>query len=321
MISVNKSKLRKVLKGIGVTIIIYIAVSILVTKFVYDFVFRPYTPDVTEEFSTVEIPREATCASFSYMCGENFLSSRLYTGEEPGKGLIVIAPGFRSQRTEYECLIYAFLQEGFDVFAFDATGHGESGGKSSVGFPQIIVDVDATLKFIESNDNFGHDDIFLLGYSRGGYGICCAMNDHPNITAAVSVNGMDTSMDAIMALTTSYVGGIAYINYPFLDIYEDFIFGRTVAEKSAVAEINNTEIPVLIIQSENDEQLSGGDYSIYSNKEKVTSANTEFLLYGRDGFDGHTTILYNEENQPNYDIVKIISDFYIQKMKDKDLLQ
>ena len=320
MTSLKKQKLKKVSKGIGVAIIIYIMVSILATKIVYDFVFQRQPAQIVQNVHHYKNNSDVTYKSFSYSCGDSILRSTLYSQKQPNNDLIVIVPGFNAQKTTYEGIIFSFVKEGFDVFAFDPTGHGESGGKSSMGFPQIINDIDSTLDFINNNNDFKYDNIFLLGHSRGGYGVCCTMNNYPNVAAAVSVNGVDTSMDAIMAYSTQYAGKIAYANYPFLNIYQDIIFGRETSSKSAIEEINKSKIPVLIIQSENDEQIPKDKYSIYSNKQKSTAQNTEFLLYNKTGYDGHSSIFYNEQQQPNSDIVKIISDFY-KKTSDKDLLK
>ena len=319
VISLKSKKLKKVLKGIGVAIIIYITFSILATMLVHNFVFKRYDGRASESFFSKKDSRGVSQTSFSYRCGGNVLKGYLYCGGESADGLIVFAPGFRSQIFDYEGVVYAFLQEGFDVFVFDPTGHGQSGGKSSVGFAQIIKDIDATLEFINNNKNFEYSDIFLLGHSRGGYGVCCTMNSHPDVTAAVSVNGADTSMDAIMAYSVGYIGPIAYVNYPFLSLYQDIVFGREISDKSAIKEIDKSHIPVLVIHAENDNQIPKDKYSIYSNRGKTNSRNAEFLLYNKNGYNEHNTIFCDESNKINYDVVKIISEFYKQKTNDKGL--
>lgn len=310
MVSSKKKFLTRFLRGTVVAIIIYITVSILTTKIIYDYVFKRYDGENIHGHTVKTGDMVAKRKEYSYSCDEYTLKGDLYSSENSEYGLIVLAPGFRAESLEYEGVIYGFLKEGFDVFSFDPTGHGDSQGESSVGFPQIVRDIDSTLEFINNNGNFDYDDIFLLGHSRGGYGVCCSMNSHGNIKAVASVNGVDTAMDAIMAYSTRYVGAIAYGNYPFLSMYQSFIFGSELAKMSSVEEINKSDIPVLIIQSDEDETISKEKFSVYSHREEITSDSAEIVLYGKSGFNGHKSILYNEKGLPNMDIIKKISEFY-----------
>ncbi len=317
MLSSKKKFLKKVLKGVVIAIIIYLTLSMVTTKLIYDSVFQRYNAENPHNLLSETTEMYNCRKNYSYPCGENTLDGYLYSDGICEYGLVVLAPGFRAESIEYEGVIHTLLQEGFDVFAFNPTGHGNSGGKSSVGFPQIVKDLEATLDFISDNKSFNYNDIFLLGHSRGGYGVCCVINKYSNITAAVSVNGADTSMDAIMAYSTSYVGNIAYGNYPFLSLYENMIFGTELSDISAVEEINKSKTPVFIIQSSADTQIPADKYSIYSHYEKLTSENVECLLYNKQGSNGHVSVLYDGNRYPNNDIIKEISGFYKEKSRHK----
>ena len=72
-------------------------------------------------------------------------------------------------------------------------------------------------------------------------------------------------------------------------------------------------------RQKNDDVLNEGKYSIYSNRKKVVSEKVDFCLYDKYGSDGHTSILYDKNKKPNYDIVNKIAQFYIQKSKDKEI--
>ena len=307
MVSSKKKFLKRFLRGTVVAIIVYITVSMLATKIIYDSVFQRY--DAENIIAFEKITESDICRKeYSYACGEVSLKGALYSTKKSEYGLVLLIPGFKAEMKEYEGVIYALLREGFDVFSFDPTGHGESSGEDSVGFPQIINDVDSTLDFI--NKKLKYDKIFLLGHSRGGYGACCALNSDKNISAVVSVNGVDTAMDAIMAYSTQYVGTFAYGNYPFLSLYQNLVFGSELAQRSAVEEINKSDIPVLIIQAKNDESIPKEKYSLYSRRGDIVSSNAKTKIYNKSGFDGHKSILYDHKGTPNYDIIKQISAFY-----------
>ena len=317
MLSSKKKFLKKVLKGIAIAIIVYLAFSIVTTKIIYDSVFQRYNAEYSQSMLNETTEMVSSRKSFSYKCGENKLTGYLYSDGSCENGLIVFVPGFKAESIEYEGVIYAFVQEGFDIFAFDPTGHGNSEGDSSIGFPQIIKDLEATMDFISADKSFNYKDIFLFGHSRGAYGACCVANNYSSVSAVTAVNGVDTSMDAIMAYSTSYVGGIAYSNYPFLSMYENMVFGADLSGSSAVDKINQSDIPILIIHSSADRQIPVDKYSIYSHQNEITSENVELLLYTKDGSDGHTSILYDENRCPNYDIIKKISKYYKEKSRYK----
>ena len=317
MTSSKKKFLKKVLKGIAITIIVYLAVSMIATKLIYDSVFQRYDAENPQNILSQTTDMMKNRKSFSYQCGENMLKGYLYSDGSCENGLIVFAPGFKAESVEYEGVVYAFLQEGFDVFIFNPTGHGNSGGEDSVGFPQIITDLEATMNFINSNNDFDYKDIFLFGHSRGGYGVCCVANKYNNICAVVSVNGVDKSIDAIMSYSTSYVGGLAYGNYPFLSLYESIIFGSELSGSSAVEELNNIKVPALVIQSSEDEQIPADKFSIYSHREEITPKNVEYLLYTKASNNGHVSILYDKNRNPNYDIIEKIVGFYKENSKNR----
>ena len=311
MTSTKKKKiLKSFLKGSAVVIIIYLIVSILATKLVYDSVFGRYDAPAEEVSYAKQYTGYSARKTYSYSCGDNKLSGYLYPSAVPTNKLVVVVPGFHAETEHYEGVIQGFLDLGFDVFAFDATGHGESGGETSLGFPQIINDLNATLDFIEGSKDFAYNDVFLFGHSRGGYAACCVINEHPDISGVISVNAVDTAMDGIMAYSTDYIGDIAYGNYHFLWLYQYLLFGGDVADRSASEQINKSEVPVMVIQSKNDEQLTEGDFSLYSHRDEITSSKASFVLYSSSDKDGHTSILYDKNGIANLEILEKATLFF-----------
>lgn len=313
--TVEKKKfLKKVLKGIIIVIIVFITISMVATKFVYDYVFRRFdavntvTSGVNGDFSKAE--------KYSYPCGNHNLTGFLYKAENGCGDVVIMAPGFRAESLQYAKVAEKFAAEGFDVFIFDSTGHGESEGNSSLGFPQIINDLNATISFVEKAPEFSYDDIFLVGHSRGGYGVCCVLNEHKSISAAVSVNGVNTAMEGIMAYSVDVAGKIAYVNFPFLQLYQTSLFG-SIAEKNATDEVNSCDVPVMIIQSENDENIPKDEYSIYAHREQINSEGAKFILYNKPGNDGHTSILYDKYGMPNEDIIEEMSSFFKENTREE----
>ena len=284
-------------------IIVYIILSIFVTKLVYDFIFR--RPN-----ETLKTERRYIGETYLYSCEEDTLAGYLYRTTENNKKLVVVVPGFKAEAVQYAGTIHGFAECGFDVFSFDCTGCGNSNGKSSIGFPQAINDLNATLKFIEENKSFGYNEIFLFGHSRGGYAACCVVNEHPCISGVISVNGVNTAMDGVMACSVETVGRIAFVNYCFLWLYQIMIFGKDIADRYATKEINKCKIPILVVQSVHDEKIPIERFSLYSQQKKIHSKNVSFFLYCNSGNDGHTSIICDPCGKPNKDIILKASEFF-----------
>lgn len=84
---------------------------------------------------------------------------------------VLIAHGFESSSRSFDAYIAALLKEGYEVFAFDASGHGRSGGKRI-----LLSDYARMLRFIEQNYGPFHA---WIGHSLGGLALVLALEDLP----------------------------------------------------------------------------------------------------------------------------------------------
>ena len=297
MLSFKKKSLKKALKVSIIVILIFITLSAISTVLVYNTIFDRYDSGVDEMHLSAKSKKILTFTPHTYTCGVNKLKGYWsQTGQK--EDLIVIVPGFHAETDNFIPYINAFCDHDYDVFIFDCTGHGESGGDSAEGFPQIIPDLNATLDYIKSKS--AYKNIHLFGHSRGAYAACCVLKDRNDIKSVVAVNGVDCAMDGIMAYSYDAIGFVAYINYPFLWSYQAMLFGTELNNRSASDCINNSNANILVIQSSGDENLSADRFSIYAQK---NGTDAEFILYNKKGQDGHTTILYDGKNGVNPDIL------------------
>ncbi len=304
MISSKKKSLKKALKVSIIVILIFIILSSIGTVIVYNTVFDRYDAgkDIMQQSAKSENILQFT--PHTYTCGENKLKGYWYqTGQK--EDLVVIVPGFRSETDDFIPYINAFCDQNFDVFIFDCTGHGESGGDSAEGFPQIITDLNATLDYLKSKSDY--QNIHLFGHSRGAYAACCVLKDRKDIKSVVAVNGVDTAMDGIMSASYEAVGSVSYINYPFLWSYQSMLFGTELNNRSASDCINGSDAHVLIIQSTKDEKLAPDRFSIYAKRNQT---DAQFILYDKAGQNGHTNILYDKNNGVNPDILSYALDIF-----------
>ena len=114
---------------------------------------------------------ERTRYEFPSNKGQNIVGYMYSSGEEQ-KAIIVFAHGYGAGgHNSYMPAINYFAQNGFYVFAYDATGNDESGGKGIGGVPQGVIDLNYAISFVEDSGNFPDLPIGLFGHSWGGYSV------------------------------------------------------------------------------------------------------------------------------------------------------
>ena len=310
MASEKKSQLKRVLIIILAVILSFSAASMLATKLIYDMIFVRYdVPDgeVSAALSQMVADREVVhydvdgvrVEGYLYRCG----------GENARDALVVIAPGFHAGADDYLWQIRSLLSYGWSVFAYDPVGSCNSGGESYVGFPQQILDMEATLGYLEENNRFGYGKIVLLGHSRGGYAAACALEGQYDIDAVVTVSGVNSAMEGIMGHASAYVGPVAYGNYGFLWLYQVMLFGTDTVNATADEAIFGSDVPVLIVHGAQDDQFPMDKNSIISHSDEMLREGVEYVICETPGQDGHTDLLFSPDGTENRELMGQINDF------------
>lgn len=310
MASAKKSVFKKVLIIILAVLTVHCAGSMVATKLIYDSIFSRYAAEVAEpapELRDMVSGRE----TFFYDYDGLTLAGYLYRCEsdQARDALVVLAPGFHAGSDDYLWQTKALLDRGWSVFSFDPSGSFESSGDSYVGFPQEILDLNATLEYIEENHRFGYGSIALLGHSRGGYAAGCVLNYDHDIDAVVTVSGVNSAMEGIMAYSASAVGPLAYSNYGFLWLYQAMLFGLEVTNLSAYEQIMDSGIPTLVVHGTADEDFPLDKNSIISHREQICTPAVEYLTCDTPGQNGHTDLLFDPQGGANEELMTQISDF------------
>ncbi len=312
MISIKKHK--KVLISI-IAILLILVISFVFTVIIYNTSFSRYDCTISETATELKgiINNRQT---YNYKCKKNTLTGFLYNSyTENNNTLIVLAPGYNACSDDYLWQIKELLDYGWSVFSFDTTGCCKSEGNSAIGFSQEIIDLYATLDFIKSNNNFGFKNIVLLGHSRGGYAACCALSSSYDISAVISISGINSAMEGIMGSSTKYVGKLAYANYGFLWLYQTILFGKDIVNLKADEILNETDKPVLVIHGTNDIQVPVDKYSIISHKENINNQNVEYYLCSSPNGSGHTSLLFEENGTADNNVIEKINNFINNKVK------
>lgn len=310
MTSQGKSSWKRVLIVILLAFFIFCLVSMVATKFIYDAIFglRPEEAiPVPEQLQTMVRQR----LSVQYESGDALLTGYLYRAEGDGDTLVLLAPGFHARADSYLWQIRDLTERGWSVFAFDATGNGASQGDSYVGFSQIVYDLRATLNYIEKQNRFGYNEIVLLGHSQGGYGVCGVLAEEYDIGAVVTVSGVNSAMEGVVGLATSYIGPLAWGNYGFLWLYQGMLFDPRTVSLQAHDQLEQSRVPALVIHGSSDSQVPADRFSIYAHRDEVRRPEVEFLLWDEDGYDGHTDLLFDPDGTANRELMERIHQFLL----------
>lgn len=305
MISFSKKSFKRVWKTIIISFFSFIIISLTLTKVIYDFTFSRYdvAANIPESLSQFLSDRQ----EMNFKSGENNLCGYFYEGNS--NSLIVFVTGYRAVADDYIWQIKELCDMGYGVFTFDTTGYLKSEGKDSVGFAQTVYDLKSALDFLNKNNRFGYEDIYLLGHSRGAYAVLSVLDDGYDIKAAVSVSGVNSSMEAIIQPAADKVGFIAYINYPFLWLYQRALFDKETLNTRADENISKSDVPVLVVQGENDDTYPKEKYSVFSHIEKGDK-NVTLLVMDKEGSNGHTNLLFDADGTANNRLLKNIDSFF-----------
>ena len=310
MASAKKSVFKRVLIIILAVLVVHCAGSMVATKLIYDSIFSRYAAELAEPAPELRDMVEAR-ETFFYEYEDLTLAGYLYRCQTPQarNALVVLAPGFHAGSDDYLWQTKALLDRGWSVFSFDPSGSFESSGDSYVGFPQEILDLNATIEYIEANERFGYQSLSLLGHSRGGYAAGCVLSYDHDIDAVVTVSGVNSAMEGIMAYSSSAVGPLAYGNYGFLWLYQTMLFGARTTNLSAYEEIMDSGVPTLVVHGTGDEDFPMDKNSIISHREQICTPAVEYLTCDAPGQNGHTDLLFDPEGGANEELMTQISDF------------
>ena len=220
------------------------------------------------------------------------LAAYYYPVESP-KGLAVVVHGMHAGADDYLPLIEAVTKGGYAVFAYDATGHYDSGGQDAIGMCQQLVDLDRVLTFLENNEPYSNMPKLLMGHSWGGYAVSSALALHPQVKACVCLAPMCDGTTVMVETSRRYVGEMADTVKPVFDAYQKYLFGDYTRYNGVVG-INALKVPVLIAQGVEDTVITPDGESITAYLDEITNPHVQ-VYYGKDYQGSHTGIWHSDE--------------------------
>ena len=154
---------------------------------------------------------------YEFKCNKNqtLVGYRYYLTDSEAQGVVVLSHGLGGGgQNGYMDVAYYFARNGFDVFAYDATGNDESGGKSVKGLPQGVIDLHYALDYIKEIDELNGLPVMLWGHSWGGYCVSTVLTRHSEVKAVASIAGFNCSGDLMESHGVRYGGEISKIMMP-----------------------------------------------------------------------------------------------------------
>lgn len=289
-------------------VLIFSLISMIAVKLIYDNQFPRYErhdETITAGLRYDDYAEKYPRSLLQFKSGNNNLQGYLY-GESSQQGLVIVSHGIGGGADTYLPQIFYFLDQGWQVFAYDATGSFDSEGKSTRGFPQSLLDLKAALDYIDTNSQLSKLDKVLFGHSWGGYAVAAVLGDDYAISGVVSVAAPDTAMGIVLEQARHMMGMFADIQYPFLWMYQRMLFGKA-ADISAIDAINSADVPILIIHGTEDEMVSYTGSAIIARMDQITNENVRSIAVSEAGRNGHNSlfrsqaaIAYIDEVNKNY---------------------
>ena len=286
---------------------IIIAVSVSAALILFLFLIAPFTAGAiiydsvfNKRFETDECLKlyvedfdglKADRYQFASYDGLKLVGYRYYLEDVNAKGVVVIAHGFGGGgHNSYMDVAYYFARNGYDVFAYDATGNDESEGTVRKGLPQGVADLSCAIDYLQNIDQLKNLPIMLWGHSWGGYSVSAVLNYHPEVKAVASVAGFNQSGDMIRAQGEQVVGGFAELTMPYVNSIERIRIGK-YASATAMDGFANSNCGVFITHSSDDTTVPiKYGYDVYY-KQYAGNQRFQFVKYENKG---HTNILYSE---------------------------
>ena len=230
---------RVLLLALAVYLICSVAAVQVMNAALFGRADEPKELTVRYEDVAADYPRQTV----TFSSGSAQLTGWLYPAEDAA-ALVVIAHGLGADAEVYLPETMHFVDEGYSVLTYDATGTGASGGSGTRGLAQSALDLDAALTRAEQEGL----PILLFGHSWGGYAAAAVLQGQRrhDVTASVCAAGFDTPLGLMRQTARRWCGPVAELGVPFLWLDQQLRFG-TAANVSGAETAAASGVPVLVL--------------------------------------------------------------------------
>lgn len=243
-----------------------------------------------------------------FKSGENLLKGYFYSNVKQSNDIVILIHGYGLTHRDYGIEIESLISSGFDVFAYDMTGCGDSEGNSLKGVIQFIIDAQNAIKYVSDLDSYKNISIF--GHSTGAYAAAALLNEiDVKISKAIIVSGFNYPYTYLQMNMKKTFGAFSWFLKVFTYLIDKYRFGFKTMY-TAVGGINKFNGKTFIIQGLKDEFVLYDKESIYSCKKYIKNKKVIFYL-DKNGDHYLTRNLINGKIKPN----KVLFDKIIKFLK------
>ena len=174
---------------------------------------------------------------------------------DPIKPTVIVAHGYLTDKASLLPIIKMLHEQGFTVLAFDFRGVGSSNGTYiSFGFYEKN-DVLSAVDFLKKREDIVSDEIYGYGVSMGAAALVFAEEEESHFDGLI----LDSCYtDLYQNVGTRFKEVYGFPKFPFataLTFFGGLVLGTNGFTISPMESISNINIPILIIQSENDNSV------------------------------------------------------------------
>jgi len=168
---------------------------------------------------------------------------------EPDKGVVLLVHSIRSNRLEMLSRARFLNERGYSVLLIDLQAHGESPGKRITFGARESESVDAAVAFLR--ETFPREKIGAIGVSLGAAAIVLAKHAI-KLDAVILESLHPTVEEAVENRLKLHFGEHGSALLPLILFQFSFYLDIPISELSPITEIDNLNIPLLLISGTND---------------------------------------------------------------------
>ena len=253
-------KSKKIVKWVLISLLLLLilffgiicpAVSISIYRSYLDvcFITEPYHAFSVDAFDGLTVENVTFPAKEGHMlAGYKY---RMEDLENP-HGVVVFSHGlFSGGQNRYMPIVDYFARQGFEVFAYDATGNDASGGVVG-GVSRGVMDLDYAIRYVKQDADYAGLPICLYGYSWGAYSVGTVQNFHPDVRAVAIFAGFDKPSLLIRQMGYEVVGGLIDLAMPYVNLYERIRFGEYAAATTLGGFEKADQAQIMVVHSTDD---------------------------------------------------------------------
>lgn len=262
--------LKTAISSFFISLAIFIIASFMVVMLIYEGLFARVEEYEHHSFLCYEDMLNYKQREVSFESDVYSISGVIY-GDNTEK-LVILAHGKGGSGEDMLAEACYFADNGYSAMVFDFVGCGKSSGSSQLGLQRPVYELESAVEFAKEQ---GFTEIYLHGIGVGGYA-AAACADIDGVKAVSAVSSFSTVADMTLEYATENMSVLGYLEYPIMMLYQYLVFGSEL-ENNAVSGINNSDVPIIIINGTEDETIKHDGAALINSADKITNSKAVYF--------------------------------------------